>query len=136
LGEPGVVDPQRKITDLGLDEISLKKRHKQYVTILTDLSDPKHPQVLAVAEGRDQAAAEACLNRLSPEQRRQVRTYRTDMSPAYAAAGRQLLPQSQQVIDRFHVAKLLGEAADTVRKKRPARTKRRLPKKRRRISNP
>jgi transposase len=136
LGEPSAIDPQRKITDVGLDEISLKKRHKQYVTILTDLSDPEHPQVLAVAEGRDQAAAEACLRRLSPQQRRQVQAHRTDMSPAYAAACRQELPQSQQVIDRFHVARLLGDAAETVRKKRPARTRRPLPQKRRRTSRP
>jgi transposase len=136
LGEASAVDPQRKITDVGLDEISLKKRHKQYVTILTDLSNPEHPQVLAVAEGRDQAAAEACLNRLTAEQRRAVRTYRTDMSPAYAAACSQLLRHSQQVIDRFHVAKLLGDAADTVRKKRRARTRRPLPKKKRRTLSP
>jgi transposase len=136
LGEVGAVDPQRKITDVGLDEISLKKRHKQYVTILTDLSDPDHRQVLAVAEGRDQAAAEACLNRLTPEQRARVRTHRTDMSPAYAAACKNRLPGSQQVIDRFHVARLLGDAADKVRKKRPANTRRRSPKKRRRTSHP
>jgi transposase len=136
LGEWGAVDPQWKITDVGVDEISLKKRHKQYVTILTDLTDPERPRVLAVAEGRDQAAAEACLNRLSPAQRQRVRTHRTDMSPAYAAACGKLLPGSQQVIDRFHVARLLGEAAETVRKKRPARTKRRFPKRRRRTSRP
>jgi transposase len=124
VGDLGAIDPQRKITDVGLDEISLKKRHKQYVTILTDLSDPEHPQVLAVAEGRDQAAAEACLERLSPQQRRKVRTHRTDMSSAYAAACAKRLPKSQHVIDRFHVAKKLGEAAETVRKKRPARTRR------------
>ena len=136
LGELSAGDPTRKITDVGLDEISLKKRHKQYVTILTDLSDPEHPQVLAVAEGRDQAAAEACLSRLSPRQRQQVRTHRTDMSGAYAAACAKLLPKSQQVIDRFHVARRLGDAAETVRKKRPASTKRRCPKRRRRTSRP
>src|ERR1700677_4876526 len=33
----------------GMDEISLKKRHKLYVTILTDLTRPEQPQVLVVA---------------------------------------------------------------------------------------
>src|SRR5262245_53678866 len=32
------VDPQRPITDVGIDELSLKKRHKLYVTLLTDLT--------------------------------------------------------------------------------------------------
>jgi transposase len=134
LGAVGAVAQERKITDVGLDEISLKKRHKQYVTILTDLSDPERPQVLMVAEGRDQAAAEACLSQLSPEQRQQVRTHRTDMSPAYAAACAKLLPQSQAVIDRFHVARQLGEAAEAVRKKRPASTRSGSPPRRRRSS--
>jgi transposase len=113
------IDPQRKVTDVGLDEISLKKRHKLYATVLTDLTDPEQPRVLAVAAGKDQAAAEQCLNRLSDEQRAAVQTHRTDMSPAFAAACREKLPHSRQVIDRFHVAKKLGEAADRVRKKDP-----------------
>ncbi len=41
------------------------------------------------------------------------------MSPAYLAACQAKLPNSQSVIDRFHVAKKLGEAADRVRKKDP-----------------
>ncbi len=111
------IDPQRVITDVGLDEISLKKRHKLYATILTDLSDPEHPRVLAVAAGRDQAAAQACLDHLTPQQRAAILTHRTDMSPAYAAAGAARLPHSQQTVDRFHVAKKLGEVVDRVRKK-------------------
>lgn len=111
------IDPQRPITDVGLDEISLKKRHKLYATILTDLTDPERPRVLAVATGRDQAAAENCLKRLSEEQRAQVCNHRTDMSPSYTAAGKALLRNSQQVVDRFHVAKKLGEVVDRLRKK-------------------
>lgn len=111
------IDPERVITDVGLDEISLKKRHKLYATILTDLSDPEHPRVLAVASGRDQVAAEKCLDCLTPQQRAAVRTHRTDMSPAYAAAGSSRLAHSQQTVDRFHVAKKLGEVVDRVRKK-------------------
>ena len=51
------IDPQRVLTDVGIDELSLKKRHKLYATILTDLTSPQRPEVLAVAEGRDEAAA-------------------------------------------------------------------------------
>lgn len=112
------IDPERVITDVGMDEISLKKRHKLYVTILTDLSDPDRVRVLAVSEGRDRSGAEKCLQKLSAEQRRQVRTHRTDMSPAYVGACKDTLPNSQSVIDRFHVAVKLGEAVDRVRKKR------------------
>ena len=116
-GQALVIDPKRVITDIGMDEISLKKRHKLYVTIMTDLSDPQNPKVLAVMAGRDEKAAEACLNLLTPEQRAQVLRYRVDMGAAYNKACRQLLKNAKVVIDRFHVAKLFGEAVDGVRKK-------------------
>lgn len=114
------VDPKRVVRNIGLDEISLKKGHKAYATILTDLTNPAQPEVLAVAKGRDEAAAEQCLAVLSPEQRAQVATHSTDMGPAYLAACRRLLPNSQSVIDRFHVAKKLGEVTDGLRKKTTA----------------
>jgi transposase len=111
------VDPRRVITDVGIDELSLKKRHRLYVTILTDLTDPERPEVLAVAEGRDEAAGRDCLGKLSEGQRRQVRAYRADMAPAFHAACRGLLPNAKAVIDRFHVAKKFNEAVDRERGK-------------------
>ena len=111
------VDPARVITDVGIDELSLKKRHKLFVTILTDLTDPEHPEVLAVAEGRDEAAARKCLEKLSASQRRGVRTYRADMGQAFHNACQALLPEARAVVDRFHVAKLFHEAIDGQRKK-------------------
>lgn len=115
------VDPQRRITDVGIDELSLKKRHKLYATILTDLTNPEQPEVLAVADGRDEAAAQKCLEKLSERQRQQVKTYRADMAPAFHSACRQGLPNAQPVVDRFHVAKLFNEAIDDQRKKNHAR---------------
>jgi len=111
------VDPQRVITDVGIDELSLKKRHRLYVTILTDLTDPERPEVLAVAEGRDEAAGRQCLGQLSEGQRRQVRAYRADMAPAFHAACRGLLPNARAVVDRFHVARKFNEAVDRERGK-------------------
>src|SRR5437868_7704243 len=111
------VDPQRVITDVGIDELSLKKRHKLYATILTDLTDPERPQVLAVAPGRDEAAARQCLGKLAAAQRQRVRTYRADMAVAFHNACRELLPKAKPVVDRFHVAKKFNEAIDGQRKK-------------------
>lgn len=111
------VDPKREVRHLGLDEISLRKGHKAYATILTDLTDPSKPEILAAAKGRDEKAVEECLSVLSPDQRAALATHNTDMAPAYLSACRRLLPNSQSVIDRFHVAKKLGEVADGLRKK-------------------
>jgi transposase len=114
------VAPERIITALGMDEISLKKRHKLYVTILTDLTRPEQPEVLAVAKGRDEAAAKKCLECLTKQQREGVRSYRVDMGAAYTGVCAKLLPNAAGVIDRFHVAKLFNDAIDGERKKNHA----------------
>jgi transposase len=111
------VDPRRAVADVGIDELSLKKRHRLYVTILTDLTNPERPEVLAVAEGRDEAAARKCLGKLAPEQRLRVQTYRADMAVAFHNACRGLLKNAQPVVDRFHVARQFNEAIDRERKK-------------------
>lgn len=111
------IDPQRVITDVGIDELSLKKRHKLYATILTDLTNPDRPEVLAVADGRDEAAARNCLEKLSKTQQQGVKTYRADMSAAYHKACKDVLKNAKPVVDRFHVAKKFNEAIDAQRKK-------------------
>ena len=117
LAEAKPIDPNRKIEHIGMDELSLKKRHKLYVTLMTDLTDPERPQILAVARGKDRAAAEACLDRLSPEQRAAIETHRLDMGLAYHAACDGRLKNSRPVADRFHVAKRFNEVVDDLRKK-------------------
>ena len=120
LQDAKTIDPQRVIGDVGMDEISLKKRHKLYATVLTDLTDPARPRVLAVMPGRDEAAGRACLERLTPEQRAQVHSYRVDMGQAFNSACQGLLPNAKGVTDRFHVARLWNEALDGLRKKNHA----------------
>jgi transposase len=117
LAERRRIDPTRVITDIGLDELSLKKRHRLYVTLMTDLSDPERPQILAVARGKDFDAAQKCLDLLSEEQRQQVRTHRVDMGSSYPSACAARLKNSRAVTDRFHVAKKFNEVVDTLRKK-------------------
>jgi len=77
-----------------------------------------------VAKGKDEAAARACLGQLTEAQRRQVRAHRVDMGAPFNAACKELLPNSQAVVDRFHVAKKFHEAVDGLRKKSPGGTRR------------
>jgi transposase len=98
--------------------LSLKKRHKFYVTGLAELTHPDQPEVLAVTEGRDEAAGRKCSEKLSEGQRRQVWAYRADMGQPFHNAYRGLLPKAQAVVGRFHVAKLLNEAVDRERKEK------------------
>jgi transposase len=115
------IDPKREIKHVGMDELSLKKRHKLYVTLMTDLTDPESPKVLAVAKGRDTVAAKQCLGKLTPEQRVAVETHRVDMGKVYGAVCNALLPGSRLVVDRFHVAKQFNDVVDDLRKKNHAK---------------
>src|SRR5438067_4398035 len=117
IADAKTVDPQRVFTDLGMDESSLKKRHKLYATLLTDLSDPANRQMVAVAKGKDEAAGLECLDKLSARQRDAVKTYRVDMGPAFAKACQARLKNAQAVVDRFHVAQKFNDAIDGERKK-------------------
>jgi len=110
------IDPNRMISDIGLDELSLKKRHRLYVTLMTDLSDPARPQILAVERGKDGVAALKCLDRLTKKQHQQIKTHRVDMGSAYPAACALRLDNSRPVTDRFHVAKKFNEQVDKQRK--------------------
>jgi transposase len=114
------IDPTRVVKHIGLDELSLKKRHRLYATLMTDLTNPDRPEILAVARGKDRAAAEKCLDRLTPAQREQVETHRVDMGAAYPAACAARLKKSRAVTDRFHVAKKFNETVDDLRKKNHA----------------
>jgi transposase len=114
------IDPSRVVEHVGMDELSLKKRHKLYVTVMTDLSDPNSPKVLAVAKGRDTMAAKQCLGKLTSEQRAAVETHRVDMGKVYGAVCNDLLPGSRLVVDRFHVAKQFNDMVDDLRKKNHA----------------
>src|SRR5687767_15341820 len=87
LASQRAIPAEAQITSLGFDELSLKKRHKLYVTVMSDLSDGKHPRVLAVVKGRDKEATAKCLAMLTPQQREAALSHRTDMSVAYAEDG-------------------------------------------------
>jgi len=122
------IDPERVIAHVGFDEISLKKRHKLYVTLMTDLTDPRSPKVLAVARGKDTAATKKCLAKLTTEQRAAVQTHRVDMGKVYGPVCNNLFPNSRMVVDRFHVAKHFNDVVDDLRKQTTRKYKAKLSK--------
>lgn len=99
---------------LGMDEIALKKRHKQYVLVLSDL---ERKCVLAVLPSREKAELEQWWKTLSPEQQASIRTVSMDMWRPYRSFVEQHLPQAQIVADRFHVMKQLNDQLTKARRK-------------------
>ena len=99
---------------LGIDEISLKKRHKQFVLVISDISSRS---VLAVLPDRRKDTLEKWLNKLTEEQRRAIKFVSIDMWAPYAQAVRTKLPKSRLTVDRFHVMKQLNERMGQMRRK-------------------
>jgi len=106
---------------LGIDEKSFQ-RGQSYATVLVDIEGGR---VLDVAEGRTIKDAQWLLmTALSPLQRRMVCATAMDMSEAFEAAVRSMLPNSDIVHDKFHIAKYLSEMVDQVRRREHAALRR------------
>lgn len=98
-------DSRNTIRVLGVDEISLKKRYKEFVLIISDIS---RKCVLAVLPNREKKTLETWIESLSPECRQSIRFVSIDMWKPYYQAARSKLPGAKIVVDRFHVMKQLN----------------------------
>ena len=112
---------------LGIDEIALKKGHRNFVVIVTARLPSERLVVLAVLPDRTKATLVTWLQAVPPEVRHQIRTVCTDMWEAYVTAVREVLPHACIVIDRFHVAQHYRDCADTLRKQELKRLRKELP---------
>ena len=104
---------QQTVVTLGVDEIALRKRHKQYVLVLSDLE--RHC-VIAVLPDRRKETFIAWLQHLSAAERQAIQVVSMDMWRPYRQAVRQELPHAQIVADRFHVMKQLNHQVDLLRR--------------------
>lgn len=91
---------------LGIDEISLKKRHKQFAVVISDLE--RHC-VLAVLPDRKHETLKKWLDTLSDEQRATIKTVSMDMWGPYRHFFKKHLPKAHRVADRFHVMQQLNK---------------------------
>lgn len=116
-----------EIKTLGLDEIALKKGHRDYVTLVTGrLSDGKII-ILGVLPGHEKAEVIDFLRSIPLRIIQSIQTVCCDLWEAYTEAARAELPRARIVADRFHVAKHYRQAADQVRKQERHRLKKELP---------
>lgn len=98
---------------LGIDEISLKKRHKQFALVISDLE--RHC-VIVVLLGREKEGLEKWLSGLSKAERKAIQVVSIDMWRPYRAVVRAKLPHADIVADRFHVMKQLNQRLTQLRR--------------------
>ena len=103
-----------EIRHVGVDETSFQKRH-EYVTVVSDL---ERDRVVYVADDRTHASLDGFWALLSPEQLAAIEAVAMDMCPGYVRSTLEHVEDARSKIcfDRFHVAKLLNDAVNAVRK--------------------
>jgi transposase len=115
---------------LGLDEIALKKGHRDFVVIVTARTAAGEVKVVAVLPERTKETVKAFLASMPKPVQRAIRTVCTDLYEGFINAVKEVLGHAQVVADRYHVAKLYRECADHLRKHELRRLKQKLPKER------
>ena len=115
---------------LGLDEIAVKKGHRDFVVIVTARAADGRISILAVLPDREKATVKAFLESIPPALTQTIHTACSDMYEGYLQAIREVdtLSHVRLVVDRFHVAEKYRDAADRVRKQELKRLKQELPK--------
>lgn len=105
---------QGPVRVLGVDEISIRKGHKDYALVLSDL---ERRCVIEVLPNRRQETFEQWLAQLSKAERKAIKVVSMDMWNPYRQAIRRKLAHAQIVADRFHVVKQLNHQLNLLRRK-------------------
>lgn len=113
---------------IGIDEIALKKGHRDFVAIVTGQSgDQTH--ILGVLEDRQKATVINFLSSMPKRLRQTVQVLCSDLYDGFINAAKTVFGRRIRVVaDRFHVAKLYREAVDHLRKNEMKRLRKTLPK--------
>jgi len=108
---------------IGIDEIALKKGHKDFVTIVT-MRVGNETRILAVLKDRKKDTVKAFFSRIPTRLRKTVRAVCSDMYDGFINAAKEVFGDKVKIIiDRFHVAKLYRKGLDTLRKAEMKRLK-------------
>jgi transposase len=115
-----------QITILGLDEIALKKGHKDFVVIVSTKIKGQI-KILSILPDRLKETVKTFINSIPAQLRATIKIACCDMYDGYVNAVKEIFGNKVKVIiDRFHVAKNYRKCIDTVRKKELKRLQKEL----------
>jgi len=112
---------------VGMDEIALKKGHRNFVVIVTARLAEGRVVILAVLPDRQKATVIEFLRSIPERLQQTIHTVCCDMYEGFCEAVREELQHVRIVIDRFHVARAYREGLDDLRKQELERLKKELP---------
>ncbi len=117
-------DEYEHLNVMGIDEISLKKGHKDYVVLITARLENGRLKVLAVLPDRKKKTVKTFLQSIPMRLKETIDSVCVDMWKHYIDAVKDVFGDTVRiVVDRYHVAKNYRDAADKLRKKELKRLK-------------
>ena len=115
-----------KIPTLGLDEIALKKGHKDFVVIVTAQIDGQI-KILSILADRLKETVKTFINSIPEHLKKTIKIACCDMYDGYVNAVKEVFGEKVKIIiDRFHIAKNYRKCIDSVRKKELKRLQKEL----------
>ena len=115
-----------RLDTLGLDEIALKKGHRNFVVIVTARLEGGRIVILGVLADRQKESVVEFLRSIPERLKKTIESACCDMYEGFSEAIREELPEVRLVIDRFHVTKSYREGADDLRQAELKRLKHEL----------
>jgi transposase len=115
------------LDQLGLDEIALRKGHRDFVVIVTSRLKNGRMVILAVLADRQKDIVVEFLRSIPARLKKTIECACCDMYEGYTEAIREELPEVRLVIDRFHVTRAYRDGLEHVRKTELKRLKNELP---------
>jgi transposase len=112
---------------IGLDEIALKKGHRNFVTIVTARLAEGRVVILAVLPDRQKETVVEFLRSIPERLKQSIHSVCCDMYEGFSEAVQEELSHVRIVIDRFHVARSYRDGLDDLRKQELGRLKKELP---------
>jgi transposase len=114
---------------IGIDEIALKKGHKDFVTIVSSRVG-EEIRIIGVLKDRKKATILEFFKEIPKKLKETVNSVCSDLYDGFINAAIEVFGKKIRiVIDRFHVAKLYRKSVDNVRKQEMKRLRKELSKK-------
>ena len=113
--EDYLIYPENITEYISIDEVSLSKGELYTIVTNKNTKAQNKNSVIAIINGTGSKTIQEVLEKISLEKRNEVKEITMDMAPNMAMAARNSFSNGSQVIDRFHVVRLVMDALQHMR---------------------
>lgn len=110
-----LIFPENITENISIDEVSLSKGELYTIVTNKNTKSQNKKSVIAIINGTEAKTIQGVLEKIPIKKRNAVKEITMDMAPNMALAARNSFANSNQVIDRFHVVRLVMDAMQHIR---------------------